>query len=137
MTSKQKSGTVNSENKNIRKEVTYLKKFRAPLIASISCLLISSIIGLTKQNLSLVTLSDSLFLFMLFFLIIGGFLSVFSSGFFDFFQFSMRKAITRKEKRDLPYTKLSEVGSKNYQFWLLTTGILFLSSMILLLLSFI
>ena len=76
-------------------------------------------------------------MFMLFFLIVGGFLGVFASGFFDFFQQSMRKALARKEKRNLPYTKMSEVGAKNYLYWLLTTGCLFLVSIIFLLVSFI
>ncbi|WP_231474555.1 MULTISPECIES: DUF3899 domain-containing protein [Enterococcus] len=114
-----------------------MKKLRYPLIVSALCVIGSIIIALIKNTLSLSTMSDYLFMFTLFFLIIGGFLSVFASGFFDFFQHSIRKSVARKEKRDLPYTKFSEVGAKNYRFWLLTTGILFILSLIFLLTSFI
>lgn len=114
-----------------------MKKIRYPLIISTLCVIISIVIALIKNQLSWATMSDYLFMFMLFFLIVGGFLVVFASGFFDFFQQSMRKAFARKEKRDLPHTKLSEVGAKNYFFWLVTTGILFFYSVIFLLVSFI
>ncbi|MHC5373329.1 DUF3899 domain-containing protein [Enterococcus sp. LJL120] len=114
-----------------------MKKFRLPLIVSAICLVLSIIIAFTNDQLSWGTVSDYLFMFMLFFLIVGGFLGVFASGFFDFFQHSMRKALARKEKRDLPFKKLSEVGAENYLFWILTTGILLLCSLFFLLVSFI
>ena len=52
------------------------------LIALI-CTLISISWLFFKKELTLSTISDALFLWALFFLIIGGFLWVFASGFFD------------------------------------------------------
>ncbi len=64
------------------------------LIALI-CTLISISWLFFKKELTLSTISDALFLWALFFLIIGGFLWVFASGFFDHFQYSMKKAFPR------------------------------------------
>ena len=79
------------------------------------CLAISGGWLAIKNEFSIAALSDALFLWALFFLIIGGFLWVFASGFFDHFQYSMKKAFS-KNKAD--YLKLSQVGKQSYAFWL-------------------
>ena len=66
------------------------------LIALI-CTLISISWLFFKKELTLSTISDALFLWALFFLIIGGFLWVFASGFFDHFQYSMKKAFSKNK----------------------------------------
>lgn len=114
-----------------------MKKKYYPIIIALICTIVSIIIAVTKEKLSFVTLSDYLFLFTLLFVIIGGFLWVMASGFFDFFQQSVRRAVARKEKRDLPYMKFSEVGKGQYPFWLTTAGCLLLGSLFFLALSFI
>lgn len=113
-----------------------IKKPYSAIIA-LFCTIVSIMIGIFKEKLSFSLLSDYLFMFTLFFLIIGALLAVFASGFFDFFQYSVRKAITRKEKRELPYMKLSEAGAGSYQLWLKTAGWLLAESLIFLTLAYI
>ncbi|MDH6363550.1 muramidase (phage lysozyme) [Enterococcus sp. PF1-24] len=113
-----------------------MKKKPYPIIISLICLLVSILIAIYQKNLSFETLSNHLFMFTLLFVIIGGALTVFASGFFDFFQQSMRTALARKEKRSQPYTKLSEVGGQSYKLWLLTAGCLLLTSLIFLAIAY-
>ena len=101
------------------------------LIALI-CTLISISWLFFKKELSLSTISDALFLWALFFLIIGGFLWVFAAGFFDHFQYSMKKAFS-KNKTD--YLKLSDVGKQSYGFWLWPGIFLLLLSLLFLLIN--
>ncbi len=56
--------------------------------------------NLINHSFTLIQLSNDLFLWSLPFLIIGGFLWVFSSGFFDHFQRSVHLARTRNRKKN-------------------------------------
>lgn len=82
-----------------------------------------------RHDLTFTSLSDSLFMFALFFLIIGGFLKVFASGFFDTFQRSFKK------RTDTDFLKLSEVGRTSYRFWLEPAVLLLLLSLLFLLIA--
>lgn len=89
-----------------------------------------------KQTLSLLTLSDTLFLCALFFGMIGILLWIFSSGFFDTFQRSMRLALRRRNKNEpKEFLPLSEVGKGAFRYWLEVAAALLLVSLILLLLE--
>lgn len=110
----------------------YLKK-SSWIITALS-LLFSLLWLFIRKEFSFASLSDSLFLFTLFFVIIGGFLKVFASGFFDNFQRSFKK----KEKNPTTkteYMKLSEVGRSSFRFWLEPAVMLFILSLIALILS--
>lgn len=110
------------------------KKFRPWLIAG---LLVLAIIlwQFTQNSLTLVKLSDTLFLAGMPFLIIGILLWIFSSGFFDTFQYSMHKAIQRNQKKKSNYTPLSEVGHGVFRFWLIIAAVLIGTAFILLAIS--
>ncbi|AYW45734.1 DUF3899 domain-containing protein [Tetragenococcus koreensis] len=101
-------------------------------IISLTILLVSLLLTIIQKDFSLTALSDNLFLFTLFFLIVGGFLWVFSSGFFDNFQRSFKR---RNKKTKTAGMKLSEVGRSSFRFWLEPAGILFLLSLLTLLLA--
>ncbi|BCA84519.1 DUF3899 domain-containing protein [Enterococcus dispar] len=111
-----------------------MKKYR-PYFISILIFGIAIIWGLVKNNLSLLTLSDTLFMLGLPFLIVGILLWVFSSGFFDTFQRSMHEALGRKQKKKANYTPLSQVGDGVYGFWLKIAGVIFVLSLIFLMLN--
>src|SRR5699024_2687524 len=106
----------------------HLKK--SSWIISLTCLLVSGLFTIIQKDFSFTSLSYNLFLFTLFFLIIGGFLWVCSSGFFDFFQKSFKR-----KKKDTDYMTISEVGRSSFRFWLEPAGILFLLSLLMLLLA--
>ncbi|WP_165005551.1 DUF3899 domain-containing protein [Enterococcus sp. ZJ1668] len=91
--------------------------------------------GLTHQ-FTLIQLSNDLFLCALPFLIIGGFLWVFSSGFFDHFQRSIYLARTRNRKKKPEFSSLSSASYGMYSFWLIIAGILLVLSIVLMFLSF-
>ncbi|WP_165038164.1 DUF3899 domain-containing protein [Enterococcus sp. ZJ1622] len=91
--------------------------------------------GLTNQ-FTLIQLSNDLFLCALPFLIIGGFLWVFSSGFFDHFQRSIHLARTRNRKKKPEFSSLSSASYGMYSFWLIIAGILLVLSIVLMFLSF-
>ncbi len=101
-------------------------------IISLVCIVFSLGRLLLLQTFSFVALSDALFLIALPLLIIGGFLWVFASGFFDLFQasFKIRKQQTER-------LKLSEVGRSSFRFWLEPAGILLILSVLSLVLSII
>lgn len=101
-------------------------------IISLTSLLVSILLIIIQKDFSFTALSDNLFLFTLFFLIIGGFLWVFSSGFFDNFQQSFKK---KKKKSQSTGMKLSEVGRSSFRFWLEPAGMLLLLSLLTLLLA--
>lgn len=106
-----------------------MKKY-PPAFIAIVIFVIAIIWGLIKKNLSLIMLSDTLFMLGLPFLIIGILLWVFSSGFFDTFQRSMHEAVGRKQKKKANYTPLSQVGQGVYLFWLKIAGIILVCSLI-------
>ncbi|EOT30680.1 DUF3899 domain-containing protein [Enterococcus saccharolyticus] len=108
----------------------YLKK--SSWLISLACTLFSVVRLLILQKFSFSALSDSLFLFTLLFLIVGGFLWVFASGFFDLFQASFKK---RSQKSKTEYLKLSEVGRSSFRFWLEPAGILLVLSLLSLLIA--
>ena len=74
------------------------KKYFPYTLAGVLIILIIIKNSLNHQ-LTLIQLSNDLFLCTLPFLIIGGFLWVFSSGFFDHFQRSIYLARTRNRKK--------------------------------------
>lgn len=110
-----------------------MKQLRYPLLIT-SLLTAGDALWLfSKNQLSFLQLADHLFLWSLFFLVIGGFLWVFASGFFDTFQKSMHQALSRKRKQATDYQKLSTVGQGSYAFWLITAGLLLFCSLVCLL----
>lgn len=106
--------------------------YRRSSIISLAVLVLAALWLVVTSNWSLLGFANLLFLCCLFFLIIGIFLWVCSSGFFDTFQRSMKKAVHRDTTA---YVKLSEVG-RSFPFWLAPAGILLLASLIALGLSF-
>ena len=94
-----------------------MKNKPASYIFSIFLLVLTIICLLYKHNLTLLSLSNTLFMVGLPFIIIGALLWVFASGFFDNFQRSIRESTKRKEKKQTPYMALSEVGMGAYSFW--------------------
>lgn len=85
-----------------------------------------------KHELHLANLSDTLFLSMLPFLIIAVFLWILSSGVFDFFHYSMKKAFKKLKEDDLTLSQASK-GSSHFFFEI--SGLLLLSSVLCLLFS--
>ncbi len=89
-----------------------------------------------NHQLTLTQLSNDLFLCAMPFLIIGGFLWVFSSGFFDHFQRSIYLARTRNRKKKPEFSSLSSASYGMYTFWLIIAGILLALSIVLVIFSF-
>lgn len=113
-----------------------MKKKSLPyLIAGVLILLIIVKNSLNHQ-LTLTQLSNDLFLCAMPFLIIGGFLWVFSSGFFDHFQRSIYLARTRNHKKKPEFSSLSSASCGMYTFWLIIAGILLALSIVLVIFSF-
>ena len=113
-----------------------MKKKSLPyLIAGVLILLIIVKNSLNHQ-LTLTQLSNDLFLCAMPFLIIGGFLWVFSSGFFDHFQRSIYLARTRNRKKKPEFSSLSSASYGMYTFWLIIAGILLALSIVLVIFSF-
>lgn len=108
-----------------------------PYFISAGLILFAILWRIIKGDLSLISLSDTLFMLGLPFLIIGILLWVFSSGFFDTFQRSMHEALRRKQKKKANYMPLSQVGHGVYPFWLKIAGIVIGLSVILLTVSMI
>ncbi|MEJ6347668.1 DUF3899 domain-containing protein [Holzapfeliella sp. He02] len=107
-----------------------MKLKKSTLWISLCALVFSLIYHIWQNSLSWVHLSDTLFIICLFFLIVGGFLWVFSSGSFDFFQ----KSLHLKRKTDYESEwKLSTIGKEHKAFFL-QPGIILLAISILLLL---
>ncbi len=112
------------------------KKYFPYTIAGVLIILILLKNSLNHQ-LTLIQLSNDLFLCALPFLIIGGFLWVFSSGFFDHFQRSIYLARTRNRKKKPEFSSLSSASYGMYTFWLIIAGILLVLSIVLMILSFV
>ena len=110
------------------------KKYFPYTLAGVLIILIIIKNSLNHQ-LTLIQLSNDLFLCTLPFLIIGGFLWVFSSGFFDHFQRSFHLARTRNRKEKPEFTSLSSVSYGMYTFWLIIAGILLVFSIVFALIS--
>lgn len=100
---------------------------KSTTLISLGSILISFCWLLIRKQLSWANLSDTLFFFTLFLLIIGVFLWVCSSGSFDFFQYSLKKAFGKDKES---YLKLSDVGRTSYRFWLEPALLLFICSML-------
>ncbi|MFC4770991.1 DUF3899 domain-containing protein [Enterococcus hermanniensis] len=100
-------------------------------------LLITIIFSIIQKSLTLLTLSNRLFLIGLPFLIVGILLWIFSSGFFDHFQRSMHQTFSRKQKKKSEFQSLSTVGQGRYSFWLMIAAILIGSSIVCALLTMI
>lgn len=87
---------------------------------------------IVKKELTLTQVSDNFFMVSLLFLIIGVFILVLSSGFFDFFQKNMKHLIQlRRSNEPKEYIPLSEIFKKKPVYWLATGGILLIISIIL------
>ncbi len=110
------------------------KKYFPYTLAGVLIILIIIKNSLNHQ-LTLIQLWNDLFLCTLPFLIIGGFLWVFSSGFFDHFQRSIYLARTRNRKKKPEFSSLSSASYGMYTFWLIIAGILLALSIVLLILS--
>lgn len=86
---------------------------------------------LTSKNLS-----DNFFMLSLVFLIIGGFILVLSSGFFDLFQKNMKHLFNlRKNETPKEYVTLSDIFKKKPIYWFSVGLTMLLISIILALLS--
>jgi hypothetical protein len=109
-----------------------MKKKYIPYLVSLVLVLIVVLKNNFSGTLTLTDLSNDLFLLALPFLIIGGFLWVFSSGFFDHFQRSVFLARTRNRKKKPDFMPLSSVGHGIYSFWLIIAGILLVIAVLLL-----
>ncbi|HJG22165.1 MAG TPA: DUF3899 domain-containing protein [Enterococcus durans] len=110
------------------------KKYFPYTLAGVLIILIIIKNSLNHQ-VTLIQLSNDLFLCALPFLIIGGFLWVFSSGFFDHFQRSIYLARTRNRKKKPEFSSLSSASYSMYTFWLIIAGILLALSIVLLILT--
>ncbi|WP_082618819.1 DUF3899 domain-containing protein [Holzapfeliella floricola] len=92
-----------------------MKLNKSTLWISTVALFFSLIFSIWRNNLSWLHLSDILFIISLFFLIVGGFLWVFASGSFDFFQ----KSLHLKQKTNYESEwKLSTIGKEHKWFFL-------------------
>lgn len=123
---------INNEPK-IKEQMNEEKYFPYTLAGVLIILII--IKNSLNHQLTLIQLSNDLFLCTLPFLIIGGFLWVFSSGFFDHFQRSIYLARTRNRKKKPEFSSLSSASYGMYTFWLIIAGILLALSIVLLILS--
>ncbi|HAQ0618269.1 DUF3899 domain-containing protein [Enterococcus faecium] len=101
-----------------------MKKKSIPYAVAFLLILVILIKNLINHSFTLIQLSNDLFLWSLPFLIIGGFLWVFSSGFFDHFQRSVHLARTRNRKKKPEFSSLSSASYGMYSFWLIIAGIL-------------
>ena len=89
-----------------------------------------------KKEVTTIFLSDNFFMFSLVFLIIGVFILVLSSGFFDFFQKNMKEFIQLRRKNEpKEYIPLSQIFEKKPLYWLITGGVLLVISIVLALIS--
>ena len=94
--------------------------------------IIPAITWLTKKEITLKYLSDNFFMFALFFLIVGGFILVLSSGFFDLFQKNMKHLIQlRKNNEPKEYVPFSQIFKKKPVFWFIIGVSLLVTSIIL------
>ena len=114
-----------------------MKKKFLPYVIAVVLILLIMIKNSLNHSLTLTQLSNDLFFCALPFLIIGGFLWVFSSGFFDHFQRSIYLARTRNRKKKPEFSSLSSASYGMYTFWLIIAGILLALSVLLAILTFI
>ncbi|WP_146621149.1 DUF3899 domain-containing protein [Enterococcus florum] len=82
---------------------------------------------LVRQRFSLLNLSNNLFLTALFFVIIGMLLWIFSTGFFDRFQASLRHIFRRASADAAP---LSEASAGSASFWLQPAVLLLIATFV-------
>ena len=113
-----------------------MKTKHTSYIFSLFLFLLTLIVLLVRNNLTVINLSNTLFMVALPFIIIGALLWVFASGFFDNFQRSIRESTKRKDKKQTPYMALSEVGMGAYSFWFKIGLPLLILSLLLLIPSF-
>ncbi len=110
--------------------MTTKKKIVTNLLGLI--IIIPLITWITKKEITLAYLSDNFFMFALFFLIIGGFILVLSSGFFDLFQKNMKHLVyLRKNSEPKEYIPLSNIFNKKPIYWF-AVGLLLLATSIFL-----
>ncbi len=112
-----------------------MKKKSIPYAVAFLLILVILIKNVINHSFTLIQLSNDLFLWSLPFLIIGGFLWVFSSVFFDHFQRSVHLARTRNRKKKPEFSSLSTASYGMYSFWLIIAGILIALSAIFMLFS--
>ncbi|MEG0372930.1 DUF3899 domain-containing protein [Enterococcus viikkiensis] len=108
-----------------------------PLIIGGGLLILTVVYSAFQNDLTAISLSNRFFLVSLPFLIIGILLWIFSSGFFDYFQHSMKQALNRKQKKKSEGLALSEVGQGRYFFWLIIAAILIVASIVCVILAMI
>ena len=116
-----------------------MKKISASTKVILTCVLIFLAVPLyllvRQREITITGFTDCLFMVGLAFLCIGAFLAVIQSGFFDFFQKSMKGFLRRKEAVQIPEVKpLSEnISHVSFTFWFPVAGICILVSLFLLL----
>ncbi|ASZ08202.1 MULTISPECIES: DUF3899 domain-containing protein [Enterococcus] len=110
-----------------------MNKKYLPYAISILLMVLILIKNFLTNQLTFLQLSNDSFLCALPFLIIGGFLWVFSSGFFDHFQRSIHLARTRNRKKKPEFSLLSSASHGMYSFWLIIAGILLIFSILFML----
>ncbi|MBL1227761.1 DUF3899 domain-containing protein [Enterococcus sp. BWB1-3] len=92
---------------------------------------------LIKKSVTIQSISDTFFIVSLFFLIIGMALWIMSSGFFDNFQYFMKKTLhLRKKNEPKEYIPFSEIGKAHRLYWLTTGGCLLIPAIVSLLFYF-
>ncbi|MTD37531.1 DUF3899 domain-containing protein [Erwinia sp. CPCC 100877] len=114
-----------------------MKKIKWPLLTSAAASIGIFIYLLSKQSLTIRSLSDTFFIVSLFFLIIGIAMWIMSSGFFDNFQRFMKNYFRFRKKNELKeFVPFSEIGKAHQLYWLETGGILLIVSFVSLLFYF-
>lgn len=101
---------------------------------SLLCIYLFVPLYLFLRNLPITagSLSDAYFMIALIFLMIGAFIAILSSGFFDFFQKNMKHYFRRKKASTTDYVKASDIFAKQPIYWIGTGVILLVSSFLLL-----
>ncbi|NKZ28316.1 MULTISPECIES: DUF3899 domain-containing protein [Vagococcus] len=104
-----------------------MQKFRLPIVTNIFFLMLITLISvIKKEEITIMLLSDRLFLFGLFTLMISAFIQIVRSGFIDNFQKSFHQ---RSKKKKYSYVSASQ--------WFQTKPVvLFATSVVSFLLSF-
>jgi hypothetical protein len=115
-----------------------MKKLKWPLATfMISSFGILIYLFLIKKSVTVQSISDTFFIVSLFFLIIGIALWIMSSGFFDNFQYFMKKAFQwRKKNEPKEFIPFSEIGNAHRFYWLETGGLLLIPAIVSLLFYF-
>lgn len=116
-----------------------MKYKKSPLFVTFLCIVLIVIWLFVKQELTVVALSDAFFLACFPFAIAGITKWLLTTGFFDYFHFSMRRAMTMKrdEKKTTEFVPRKKKQNASTFFWLKIAANLLILAIIFLLLSYI